>query len=291
MTDPSSGADVVAVLERSVVVAAPIERVWPLVSDPRRLVAWSPTLVGTRMRADEPGLEVAFTNRNRDGDLEWTTHGVITRFEEPRAIAFRIEENWAVWSFVLEPHADGTLLTHRREVPEGVSPLSQELTDGFMGGQARFTETLLRGMEATLAQVAAAAERSGADVVDLAEKFGLFSEHWSPKVVATVNDYEVRLARLQGEFVWHTHDETDELFLVVEGELVLQLRDRDVVLGAGQMFVVPRGVEHCPRADGEVKLLMLEPTGVLNTGDAGGELYRRDRADLTRAAAVSSRSR
>ena len=91
-------------------------------------------------------------------------------------------------------------------------------------------------------------------------------------MVATVNDYEVKLARLQGEFVWHTHDETDELFLVVEGELLLQLRDRDVVLGPGQMFVVPRGVEHCPRADGEVKLLMLEPAGVVNTGDAGGEL-------------------
>jgi mannose-6-phosphate isomerase-like protein (cupin superfamily) len=108
--------------------------------------------------------------------------------------------------------------------------------------------------------------------VDLAEKFALFSEHWSPKRVATLNDYEVKLAKVKGEFVWHTHDDTDELFLVVEGQLTIQLRDRDVVLGPGQLFVVPRGVEHCPRADEEVKLLLLEPAGVVNTGQAGGDL-------------------
>jgi mannose-6-phosphate isomerase-like protein (cupin superfamily) len=110
------------------------------------------------------------------------------------------------------------------------------------------------------------------DVVDLDEKFDLFTEHWSPKLVARLNDYEVKLVKVQGEFVWHTHDDTDELFLVVDGTLTIQLRDRDVTLGPGQLFVVPRGVEHCPRADGEVKALLLEPAGVVNTGDAGGGL-------------------
>ncbi|EWT02424.1 cupin [Intrasporangium oryzae NRRL B-24470] len=110
------------------------------------------------------------------------------------------------------------------------------------------------------------------DVVDLAEKFELFSDLWSPKLVARLNDYEVKLVKVQGEFVWHTHDDTDELFLVIEGTLTIQLRDGDVTLGPGQLFVVPRGVEHCPRADGHVKALLLEPAGVVNTGNAGGDL-------------------
>lgn len=110
------------------------------------------------------------------------------------------------------------------------------------------------------------------DAVDLGVMFDRFSEHWSPKLVARLNDYEVKLVRAQGDFVWHTHEDTDELFLVLDGELTIQLRDRDVVVGPGQLFVVPRGVEHCPRADGEVKALLLEPAGVVNTGDAGGEL-------------------
>jgi mannose-6-phosphate isomerase-like protein (cupin superfamily) len=109
-------------------------------------------------------------------------------------------------------------------------------------------------------------------VVDLNEKFDLFAEHWSPKVVARLNDYEVKAVRIKGEFVWHTHEDTDELFLVIEGRLTIQLRDRDVLVGPGQLFVVPRGVEHCPRADGEVRALLLEPSGVVNTGDAGGDL-------------------
>lgn len=110
------------------------------------------------------------------------------------------------------------------------------------------------------------------DVVDLGEKFALFDKPWSPKVVATLNDYEVKVVRLVGDFVWHSHEDTDELFLVIEGRLTIQLRDRDVVLGPGQLFVVPRGVEHCPRADSEVKAVLLEPAGVVNTGEAGGEL-------------------
>ena len=110
------------------------------------------------------------------------------------------------------------------------------------------------------------------DVVDLNAKFEKFSEHWSPKVVARLNDYEVKLVRIEGEFVWHSHQDTDELFLVLAGELTIQLRDRSVTLGPGQLYVVPRGVEHCPRADGEVKAMLLEPAGVINTGDAGGDL-------------------
>ncbi|AKC38653.1 mannose-6-phosphate isomerase [Mycolicibacterium phlei] len=109
-------------------------------------------------------------------------------------------------------------------------------------------------------------------VVDLGEKLSLFSELWSPKVVARLNDYEVKVVKLGGEFVWHTHDDTDELFLVIAGELTIQLRDRDVTVRPGQLFVVPRGVEHCPRADGEVHAVLIEPTGVINTGDAGGAL-------------------
>ncbi len=110
------------------------------------------------------------------------------------------------------------------------------------------------------------------EAVDITEKLSLFSEHWSPKVVARLNDYEIKVVKAKGEFVWHTHDDTDELFIVVAGELTIQLRDGDVKLSAGQLFVVPRGVEHRPTADGEVHALLIEPTGVVNTGDAGGAL-------------------
>jgi mannose-6-phosphate isomerase-like protein (cupin superfamily) len=110
------------------------------------------------------------------------------------------------------------------------------------------------------------------EAVDITEKLSLFSEHWSSKVVARLNDYEIKVVKAKGEFVWHTHDDTDELFIVVAGELTIQLRDGDVRLSAGQLFVVPRGVEHRPTADGEVHALLIEPTGVVNTGDAGGAL-------------------
>ena len=108
--------------------------------------------------------------------------------------------------------------------------------------------------------------------VDLTDKLSQFSEHWSPKVVARLNDYEVKVVKLQGEFVWHTHDDTDELFLVLDGELTIQLRGGDVTLGPGQLYVVPRGVEHCPVARGEVSALLIEPEGVVNTGSAGGPM-------------------
>ncbi len=112
--------------------------------------------------------------------------------------------------------------------------------------------------------------------VDLAEKLSSFSEHWSPKVVARLNGYEIKLVKVQGEFVWHTHEDTDELFLVVDGELTIRLRDGDVHLRPGQLYVVPRGVEHCPAAQGEVQALLIEPTGVVNTGDAASPLTAED---------------
>lgn len=108
--------------------------------------------------------------------------------------------------------------------------------------------------------------------VDLARKLSAFSEPWSPKVVARLNDYEIKVVKLAGEFVWHAHHDTDELFLVLAGTLTIRLRDGDVRLAPGQLFVVPRGVEHCPVADGEVHAVLIEPTGVVNTGDAGGPL-------------------
>lgn len=108
--------------------------------------------------------------------------------------------------------------------------------------------------------------------VDLARKLSAFTEAWSPKVVARLNDYEVKVVKLAGEFVWHSHADTDELFLVLAGSLTIRLRAGDVCLGPGQLWVVPRGVEHCPVADGEVHAVLIEPAGVVNTGDAGGPL-------------------
>jgi mannose-6-phosphate isomerase-like protein (cupin superfamily) len=108
--------------------------------------------------------------------------------------------------------------------------------------------------------------------VDLAEKLSHVSKPWSPHVVARLNNDEVKVVKLEGEFVWHTHDDTDELFLVIEGELTIQLRDGNVTLAAGQLFVVPRGVEHCPLAAAGAQVLLIEPAGVVNTGAAGGPL-------------------
>lgn len=108
------------------------------------------------------------------------------------------------------------------------------------------------------------------NVVNLAEKLAKIDERWQPKVVAALNDYHVKLVKLEGEFVWHRHGETDELFLVLAGALRIRLRDRDVDLGAGELFVVPRGVEHLPVASSEAQVLLIEPRGTPNTGDAGG---------------------
>ena len=108
--------------------------------------------------------------------------------------------------------------------------------------------------------------------VDLAHKLSLITDLWSPKVVARMNDDEIKLVKVRGEFVWHRHEDTDELFLVLAGHLRIQLRDGAVELDPGQLYVVPRGVEHCPVADEETHALLLEPRGVVNTGDAGGAL-------------------
>ena len=107
--------------------------------------------------------------------------------------------------------------------------------------------------------------------INFQNKFGLFNEQWQPKVVAEMNDYQFKVVRLQGEFVWHDHADTDETFIVIEGDLQIDFRDGVVKLSAGEMCVVPKGVEHKPFAKNEVKLLLIEPRGVLNTGDAGGE--------------------
>lgn len=109
------------------------------------------------------------------------------------------------------------------------------------------------------------------DVRNVRAALASFAEPWQPHRLASVNDYDVKVVKLDGEFVWHSHPDTDELFLVLSGRLTIQLRDRDVVLGPDDVFVVPRGVEHCPLADGEVHALLIEPQGTVNTGDAGGE--------------------
>jgi len=106
-------------------------------------------------------------------------------------------------------------------------------------------------------------------VVNLGEKFAAFDEQWSPKIIGAVNDLQLKIAKVQGEFVWHTHDETDEFFFVRSGQLTILLGGRDdVKLGPGEFFVVPKGVEHCPSAEEECEILLLEPVGVVNTGDA-----------------------
>ncbi|MFF7856896.1 cupin domain-containing protein [Streptomyces sp. NPDC007904] len=110
--------------------------------------------------------------------------------------------------------------------------------------------------------------------VNLADKLSLFDELWSQKKVAVLNDYEVKLAKLKGEFVWHAHEDTDELFLVISRRLTIQLRHADVLLEPGELFVVPRGVEHCPVAHEETAILLLEPAGTLNTGSTGGPMTK-----------------
>ena len=112
--------------------------------------------------------------------------------------------------------------------------------------------------------------------INLREKFERFTERWAPKIVARLNDYHVKLARVKGEFTWHSHPETDEAFWVLEGSLTIDFRDGSVELGEGEMFVVPRGVEHRPRAEAEAKILLVEPAGTVNTGDAGGERTAED---------------
>mgnify|MGYP000569076835 FL=1 len=109
------------------------------------------------------------------------------------------------------------------------------------------------------------------DKVNLAEKLSRFSEQWSPRIVGELNDSEVKVVKIQGEFVWHSHANEDELFLVIKGRMTIRMRDGDVHLEPGEFFIVPRGVEHCPVAEEECQVMLLEPKGTLNTGNVVGE--------------------
>ena len=115
------------------------------------------------------------------------------------------------------------------------------------------------------------------NTVNLAEKLALLDGPFQPGIVGFLNDYKLAVVKVQGEFVWHKHEDTDDFFLVLSGHLTIQLRDRDVELSEGELFVVPRGVEHCPRADAEAHVLLIEPRGTVNTGDAGGEMTEPER--------------
>lgn len=147
-------------LRDSIHVAASPERVWALVGDVRRLPDWSPQVDSTRLRSgfDSVRLGTQFTNRNSDGELVWTTHAEVVRFEPGREIAFRVEENWVIWSFTLTPVGDGVELVQRRDAPDGISDLSLELTNGFMGGVEAFTASMRAGMRLTLERIKAEAE-------------------------------------------------------------------------------------------------------------------------------------
>ena len=109
------------------------------------------------------------------------------------------------------------------------------------------------------------------DKINLQEKYSKFNKYWSPRIIAEMNNYQFKLAKIKGEFVWHDHKDTDETFIVIEGEMSIKFRDGEVKLSEGEMYIVPRGIEHKPCAIEECKILVVEPKGVINTGDAGGE--------------------
>jgi mannose-6-phosphate isomerase-like protein (cupin superfamily) len=113
------------------------------------------------------------------------------------------------------------------------------------------------------------------DPVNLGEKLSTFSEHWQPRTIAQFNGNDIMVVKVKGEFVWHKHDDTDDFFLVLQGRLTIQMRDGNVTLGPGEMFVVPKGVEHCPIAEEETHVLLIEPSGTPNTGNAATAAPRR----------------
>ena len=114
------------------------------------------------------------------------------------------------------------------------------------------------------------------NVINLSQKLARFNDQWAPKIVGQLNDYHVKLAKIRGEFVWHSHPDTDELFLVMNGDMVVEFRDQEIRLSPGEMLIVPRSVEHKPRAVDECHILLIEPAGTPNTGDAGGDLTAQD---------------
>ncbi|MUL75177.1 SRPBCC family protein [Mycolicibacterium sp. CBMA 226] len=148
------------VLEESIDIAAAPDTVWTLVSDVRRMPEWSPQVESTRLRggAEQVANGVEFTNLNSNGTFQWTTHGTVVRLDSGREIAFRIKENWAIWSLRLEPTPGGTKLTQRRESPDGSPDGTVQVIDGYMGGQDVFTESMRDGMRQTLRAIKAAAE-------------------------------------------------------------------------------------------------------------------------------------
>lgn len=150
----------VPVLEESIEIAAPPDEVWAAVSDLRRMAEWSPQVDSTRLSTghERIGLGARVTNRNVQGELAWITHAEVVRFEPGREIAFRVEENWSIWSFTVVPTPAGTRLTQRRDAPEGLSASSLRAQDTWLGGQAAFTETLRAGMTETLERIRAALE-------------------------------------------------------------------------------------------------------------------------------------
>ena len=126
-----------------------------------------------------------------------------------------------------------------------------------------------------MSPVDAAHGRRPQRAISLADKLGDFTEYWQPRTVAEFNGHDIMVVKAKGEFVWHRHDETDDLFLVLRGRLVIQLRDGDVELGPGELFVVPKGVEHRPVAEEEVHIMLIEPRGTPNTGDLATAQPRR----------------
>ncbi|MUL47221.1 SRPBCC family protein [Mycobacterium sp. CBMA293] len=140
------------VLEDSIEIAAPPASVWAMVSDVRRMSEWSPQVQSTRLRdgAQDVAVGVGFTNLNSNGELKWKTHGTVVRMEVEREIAFRIEENWTVWTFRLEPTALGTKLTQRREAPDGYAPEALQSVENYFGGWVAFTALMREGMHQTL---------------------------------------------------------------------------------------------------------------------------------------------
>lgn len=114
------------------------------------------------------------------------------------------------------------------------------------------------------------------EAINFADKFSRFTEQWSPKIIALMNDYHFKLAKIKGEFIWHSHQDTDEVFIVMAGSMTINFRDGEVELKEGELYVVPRGVEHKPFAQHECQIMLIEPAGTINTGEAGGDMTAED---------------
>jgi mannose-6-phosphate isomerase-like protein (cupin superfamily) len=135
-----------------------------------------------------------------------------------------------------------------------------------LGFRQTGSEAGYSGLEVKVMELINEAKNVAVEKINLAEKFGLFSEQWSPKIVADLNDSYIKLAKIEGEFVWHKHDNEDELFVIVKGKLRMQFRDGDVIVEPGEILVVPKGVEHCPIALEETHIILIEPKGTKHTG-------------------------